>query len=296
MRGRHLTPIVEAGLSRGEALRRLRLSFSEAGIDNPGLDARLLTAAVLGLDDAVLVAHPAIPLDREQADRLSAYAVRRLQREPVARIIGHKEFWSIPFDVSEGTLIPRPDTETLVELVLAHIGDRTAPLKILDLGTGSGCILIALLSELPNATGLGIDCSADAVATAERNAARAGVGGRARFQFGDWAMGLTGPFDVIASNPPYIPTKIISTLEQDVQRHDPMKALDGGEDGLSAYRTILSQAPAILAHHGLTAFEIGQGQGDDLARIAIDSGFYEVERRRDLSGIERALSFRRNKA
>ncbi len=293
IRGRHLTPIAVAGLTRGEVLRRLRSSFIEAGIDNPGLDARLLTAAVLGLDDVALIAHPSVPLDGDQADRLNAYAIRRMKREPVARIVGQKEFWSIAFEVSDDTLIPRPDTEILVELVLSHVRDRAAPLRVLDLGTGSGCILIALMRELPNATGLGIDCSADAVATAARNAARAGIGDRIRFQTGHWAIGLNGPFDVIASNPPYIPTNIISTLEPDVQKYDPMKALDGGEDGLSAYRTILSQVPAILAQQGLTAFEIGQGQGDDLIRIASDWGFYEMERRRDLSGIERALAFRR---
>jgi release factor glutamine methyltransferase len=212
-----------------------------------------------------------------------------VDREPVSRILGRREFWSLDFHLSPATLDPRPDSETLIDEALAGIPDRKAPLSVLDLGTGTGCLLLALLSELPNAAGTGIDRSEEAVATATANARRLGFGQRARFAAGDWGAGLSERFDLVVSNPPYIPEAEIETLAPEVVRFDPLAALAGGPDGLDAYRTIVAQLSNLLKSNGKVIFEVGAGQAADVAALLVTAGFSGIGTRRDLAGVERAV-------
>ena len=198
--------------TRGEALARLRRAFAEAGLDTPGLDARILLAEALGIDASELALRPGEALGSVAAERLRADAARRLAREPVARILGRQEFWGLSFALSPETLVPRPDTETVVEAALAAVGGRDAAPRILDLGTGSGCLLVALLHELPKAWGVGLDRSPAALATARGNARRNGVADRSAFAASDWGAALDARFDLMVSNPPYIATKEIGGL------------------------------------------------------------------------------------
>jgi len=213
----------------------------------------------------------------------------RLAHHPVARLLDRREFWGLPFQLDPETLVPRPDTETLVAAALRWLGGRLGPLQILDLGTGSGCLLVALLHEWPDATGLGIDRSFGAARTARRNAERNGVGDRAVFAVGDWGVALGARFDLVVSNPPYIPTGDIGGLAPEVRVHDPVAALDGGADGLTAYRTILAQAGRLLRPGGTIVLEVGIGQADPVCRLAEAAALTTVEIARDLAGIERAL-------
>ena len=209
-----------------------------AGVDTPELDARLLAEHALGLTREQLLMNPDAPVAPEAAARLHALVERRAAREPVSRILGERAFWTLELALNPDTLDPRPDTETIVEAALDALPGRDAPLRILDLGTGTGCILLALLAERPNATGLGIDLSPQAVAAAAANAAPNGLAERARFQTGNWGDGLAERFDLVVSNPPYIPSGDIASLDPEVREHDPLRALDGGTDGLDAYRAI----------------------------------------------------------
>ncbi|HYI90713.1 MAG TPA: peptide chain release factor N(5)-glutamine methyltransferase, partial [Beijerinckiaceae bacterium] len=218
------------------------------------------------------------------------FARRRLAREPIGRILGRREFWSLPFALSPETLEPRPETETVVETALSLMPDRLADLRILDLGTGSGCLLVALLHELPRATGLGIDGSPGALATARANAMRNGVGGRAAFVASEWAGALNACFDLIVSNPPYIPAPDVAGLVPEVREHDPRAALDGGDDGLAAYRTIFSEAAAVLARPGTLVVEIGSGQEQPVRELADARDLRVVALARDLGGRPRALA------
>jgi release factor glutamine methyltransferase len=224
--------------------------------------------------------------------RLEAFITRRLSGEPVDRIIGRRGFWTLDLRVTSATLSPRPDTEAVVragrDIMLAR-HDKHAHLRILDLGTGTGAILLALLDEFHNATGLGIEISDEALLVARGNAGQTGLSSRAVFQQGDWTAGLTGPFDLIVSNPPYIPTHDIGDLDPEVRDHDPHLALDGGADGLACYRTLLPQIPALLAHGGVAVLEFGQSQGPAVLGIARACGLALVEFRNDLNGIERAV-------
>jgi release factor glutamine methyltransferase len=268
------------------ALRRAIAGKLAAVSDSAALDARMLVAHAMGISpDAVLFR------DEEEAGGAAALramnlAERRMRGEPVARIVGEKEFYGLIFGLSPATLVPRPDTETLVDAVL-DVVDRDAAVAILDLGTGSGAILLALLSQLPNAVGVGVDASADALATASDNAQRLGLEARAAFAVGDWAKGLTTEFAVVVSNPPYIAHDEIATLAVDVRDYDPHMALDGGGDGLDAYRAILSDLDRVLADGGAAFLEIGFGQAKDVAVLAAREGFATTFRR-DLTGIERA--------
>ena len=280
-----------AGATRAEALRLLRRAFAEAGLDTPGLDARILLGEALGVGAAALALHPDEPLGAAAAERLRAFAARRLAREPVARILGTQEFWGLPFRLSPETLVPRPDSETVVEAALAGIADRRARLRILDLGTGSGCLLIALLHELPNAWGLGLDRSPSALATARENARRNGVAGRAAFAASDWAAALAPleRFDLAVSNPPYVATATIPALAPEVRDHDPLKALDGGPDGLAAHRAILSAAPRLLTPTGRLVLEIGFDQETAIRTLAPPAGLTAHHVTPDLAGHPRAV-------
>ncbi|EAQ37584.1 modification methylase HemK [Nitrobacter sp. Nb-311A] len=281
-----------------ETIRRaLTARFEAAGIDSAALEARMLTGAVLGLDLTGLVAQGLRQLDEDDAARLDAFARRRLAGEPLARILGTKEFWGLPLKLSSDTLVPRADTETVVETALDILraeGRMQAALRIADLGTGSGAILLALLTELPAATGVGTDLSAAALDTAKTNAQDVGLATRAQFLVSDYGNGLSGPFDLIVSNPPYIRSADIATLAPEVRDHDPPLALDGGRDGLDAYRRIAPQALSLLADGGLLVLEIGQGQDSAVSRLMAAAGLTVMgSARTDLAGIGRAVVARR---
>jgi len=280
---------VTPGTTVEQARRRLAASFRNAGLDTPDLDARVLVGHALGLDHAALVAAAARPLG-DKAAEIAALEQRRLAGEPVARIIGAREFWGLLLAVTPAVLVPRPETETVVELALSFVDDRKRSLRIADLGTGSGAVLLALLSELPNATGIGTDLSPDALDVARRNAATLGLGERARFVVSDFATGLSGRFDLVVSNPPYVATSDIATLARDVRDHDPCLALDGGADGLAAYRAIAADARRLVGGH--LVVEIGAGQQPDVEFLLAEKGLAIAAVRHDLSGIARAVAAR----
>ncbi|HZC57820.1 MAG TPA: peptide chain release factor N(5)-glutamine methyltransferase [Xanthobacteraceae bacterium] len=266
-------------------------AFQAAGLDSPQLDARLLVGHALGLDRAALLASGARPLLADEANAIATLAHRRLAHEPVARIVGAKEFWSLDLRIDEATLVPRPETETVVEAALAAIdrhGSRTRVLRIADLGTGSGAILLALLSELNNAFGVGSDLNPRALSVARDNARRLGLR-RAAFVACDLAAALAGPFDLIVSNPPYIASSDIATLAPEVRLFDPRLALDGGADGLDFYRAIAAVAPARLAPGGAIVLELGAGQAEPVATIFAAAGLAPSVPRPDLSAMPRAL-------
>ncbi|MGN6309718.1 MAG: peptide chain release factor N(5)-glutamine methyltransferase [Xanthobacteraceae bacterium] len=278
------------------ARRNLTAHLQGAAIETPDLDARLMIGAVTRLDLTGLITKAEQRLTALDAARLKDLARRRIGGEPVARLLGHKEFWGLDFQLSPATLVPRPDTETVVETaldILRSDGDTTRALRIADLGTGSGAILLALLHELPNATGLGTDISLTALQTARANATRLGLADRATFLASNFAAAIATPCDLIVSNPPYIRTGDIQTLSTEVREHDPHRALDGGDDGLDAYRVILGQAANLLASGGTLVLEIGQHQSDDVTRLAHTASLVpHGPPRADLGGVPRALAFR----
>lgn len=282
------------GMTVAQVRRALADAFLDAGLDAPELDARLLTGHALGLNHSGLVAEGDRVLSDDEMRSLTTLAARRLRREPVARILGVKEFWGLPLVLGAATLVPRPETETVVETALAAIdltGSRDRALQIADLGTGSGALLLALLRELPNAVGVGTDMSFDALETAQRNAARLELAERARFIISDFGAALTEPFDLVVSNPPYIASSEITALPPEV-RSDPRRALDGGTDGLDCYRSIAGQASQLLKPDGVLVVELGMGQEDAVASIFRAAGLEPSPARPDLAGIPRALSAR----
>ena len=252
------------------------------------LDARLLVCAALGIDHVALVRDPDAALG-ERAAQVAAFAQRRLAREPVSRILGRREFWGLRLDVTPDVLDPRADSETLVEAALAALPDRAAPLRFLDLGTGSGALLCALLHEYPNASGVGTDLSPAGCAVAAANLATLGLAGRGEIVCGDWGAGLEERFDLVVSNPPYIESAAVATLALEVRAHDPRLSLDGGGDGLDCYRAILRQLPRLLAPGGRGVLEAGAGQAAAIAALAAAEGFDIVELRHDIGGTARAL-------
>jgi release factor glutamine methyltransferase len=286
--------IVEHKLTLGHTLASLRRRLAAAGIASPALDARLLVIAATGLSHEALIAAPERTLAGDEARRLDALAERRLAGEPLSRILAEREFYGRPFTIGPASLDPRPDTETLVERALGFAGTRTAPVEILDLGTGSGAILVTLLAELPVARGTGTDVCIAALDVARRNALRHGVAERARFVSADWCQGLEGRFDLIVANPPYIPSGDLDGLSREVRDHDPLRALDGGPDGLDAYRAIAAGAGPLLAPDGLLALEIGAGQHGPVAEVFAGHGWRPAPTsaaRRDLAGHIRVLAF-----
>ncbi len=276
------------------ARRALALQFKSAEIDSAELDARLLTGHVLGLDLTGMITAAQRRLTQDESARLEDFARRRLAGEPVARIVGEKEFWGLPLQLVPATLVPRPDTETVVELALELLragGSLDRPLRIADLGTGTGAILLALLSELPAATGTGTDISEAALQTATANAARAGLSERAAFIACDYASGLSGRFDLIVSNPPYIRSADIGSLAPEVRNHDPLAALDGGADGLDAYRALVPQAASLLAPGAALVVEAGAGQSGQIQALMVAAGLTPAAApKADLAGIPRAVA------
>ncbi len=270
-----------------DAAERLRA----AGVATPRLDAELLLAHALQTRRERLPIDAARSLTAAEATAFAALIARRARREPVSHLLGRREFWSLDFAVGPAVLDPRPDSETLVETVLRRIVDRAAALSLLDLGTGSGCLILALLHELPNATGLGRDRSGDAVAVAAGNAAALGLAGRCRFEAGDWGDGLAGRFDIIVANPPYLTRREIDETAPEVKDFEPHLALDGGIDGLDAYRRLAPEIARLLGAEGFAAVEIGQGQGDVVRALFAAAGLEARDRAADLGGIERCLVF-----
>lgn len=257
-----------------------------AGVaDNPRLEARLLLGHALGLSTADLIRDADRPIDPTAFDAL---VTQRADHVPLAYLTGHREFWSLDLAVSSATLIPRPDSETIVEAALREVAD---PRLILDLGTGSGCLLLAVLHERPEAFGVGIDRSAGALAIARGNAARCGLSDRAAFVQGDWAEAIEARFDLILSNPPYIPAPDIPGLMPEVALHEPMSALDGGPDGLDAYRRIIPSLPRLLSPAGRAVLEIGIGQSEAVSALAAEVGLSAMSHP-DLAGIPRAVVLR----
>jgi release factor glutamine methyltransferase len=287
--------LILTGLSAGGCVDALAAAFRAAGIANPRLDARVLVAHALGITSADLLARPERSVTADGLGMITGLAAERLARRPVSRILGSREFWGRRFAVSPATLDPRPETETLIaaalELIAAQApGDR--PVRILDLGTGTGAILLTLLAELPRATGLGVDICTGALAVAEANAAALGLADRARFQLSDWADAVTGSFDIVVANPPYIESAVIATLDPEVAHHDPRLALDGGADGLDAYRRMMRS----LTARGLAsavAVEVGAGQADAVAAIMTSAFGLPADRARrwlDLAGHGRIVA------
>ena len=288
-----MIPVFEAALSREAALRRATDAFAARGIAPARGDARFLALHALGLTPVDLAVRGGRPLGDGGAAALGAAVARRLAGEPVARIIGAWEFWGLPFALSPATLVPRPDTETVVRVALDELGARDRAWSILDLGTGSGCILVALLCELAQARGIGLDRSHEALVTARGNAAMNGVASRARFVRGDWCAALRGPFDLIVANPPYIASGTIADLAAEVRAHDPAAALDGGADGLRAYRAILrgiAERPGLLARDGRVVLEIGFDQADAVVGLARAEGLGKGVVTRDLPGHPRVVT------
>ena len=286
-----ITPAAVKGVTIAECRRAWAAEFRGRGIDSPELDARVLIGYALRLDHAALVARADQPLSAEQQSAIAALARRRLAHEPVARITGIKEFWSLPLRVTGATLVPRPETETLVNAALRALdnqGPRSRPWRIADIGTGSGAIALALLSELPNAFAVGTDISAAALAVARDNASRLGVN-RAAYVVCDMTSALSGPFDLIVSNPPYIATGDLDRLAPEVRMFDPRVALDGGADGLHWYRVLAATAAAILARQGALVVELGQNQAEPVAGLIAAAGLAPMAPQPDLNGVPRAL-------
>lgn len=278
-----------------DARRAWAAKFRAGGLDSPELDARLLVSHALSLDHAGLVAASARELTMDEETAITALARRRVGHEPIARIVGKKEFWGLELAVNAATLVPRPETETVVEAALAALdrqGSRERPLRIADLGTGSGAILLALLSELPNAFGVGTDTSPGALAIARDNARGLGLT-RAAFIACDMAAALHGQFDIIASNPPYVASKDIAALPPDVRLFDPGRALDGGPDGLDFYRAIAAAAPALLAADGVVVAELGAGQAESVTALFAAAGLAPSTPQPDLNAVARALVARK---
>jgi release factor glutamine methyltransferase len=264
-----------------------------AGIDSAALDARLLLGIVLGRDDAVLPHETLAGWTAEQGGAFDALMERRLAGEPISRIRGWREFWSLRVALSPDTLDPRPDSETIVAAALSWAGQRGGRMRLLDLGSGSGALLLACLSELPRASGIGIDISAGAVRTATANATRLGLGDRASFvegNFEDPDIGGHG-FDLVLCNPPYIPLAEINGLAREVTGFDPLLALDGGDDGLASWRRVMPRIADGLAPGGRAFVEIGAGQQAQVTAIAMAAGLQPVDDADDMAGIVRCLVF-----
>ena len=276
--------------------RRAARELRNHGLDSPDLDARLLVGHALGLDHAALAAQSRRPLAPAEAAAVTALVARRLAREPVARIIGNKEFWGLRLELNSETLLPRPESETVVEAALAALGSErggSQALRLADLGTGSGALLLALLCELPHACGIGTDLSQCALACARDNADALGLSARASFLACDYGAALTGPLDLIVSNPPYVARGDIAGLQAEVREFDPRRALDGGVEGLDGYRAIATDARRLLAPDGALVVELGCGQLGAVTSLFAAAGLAPAAAPHfDLAGLARALVLR----
>ncbi len=278
------------GAALGAASRRLEA----AGVDEARRDAQVLLGHVLDAGREILVGYPERPLTTDQATAFDDLVARRARREPVAHIVGEREFWSLAFRVTADTLVPRPASETVVAAALDTVADRSAPLTLLDLGTGGGCLLLTLLSELAGARGVGVDISPAALSVARVNADRLALSHRARFLCADWGGALTGRFDLIVANPPYV--ALDEALAPEIVDYEPGIALYGGADPLDAYRALAGDLRRLLAPGGSAALEIGQGQAATVAALLAREGLVEAARHTDIAGIERCLVLRHDGA
>ena len=284
---------VEHAITIDIARRNTAHAFRQHGLDSPELDARLIVGHALGLDHTGLVAQSNRALDAAETGAIATLAERRLKHEPVARILGTKEFWGLRLELNAETLVPRPETEAVVEAALAAIDrrfDRQQPLRLADLGTGSGALLLALLSELPNAHGVGTDVSPGAVTCARRNAIALGFEKRAAFVVCNYGTALSGPIELVVSNPPYVCQSTIASLAPEVRLFDPARALDGGSDGLDGYRAIASDLHRLLSPNGIVVVELGAGQCDAVRTLLATGGLMAMETKPDLAGVDRALT------
>jgi release factor glutamine methyltransferase len=271
-----------------EAFDLATARLSAAGVEQPRREARLLAAHLLGEPPGRL-----LDPDRQiEAGAFSALVARRAAREPMAYITGRQGFWSLDLTVSPDTLVPRADSETLIEAALAAFPDRPSVRRILDLGTGTGCLLLAALSEFGGAFGIGVDLSPGAAALAAGNARACGLADRCAFAAGDWAASLAGQFDLVLANPPYVASAELAGLMPEVGRHEPHRALNGGESGLEAYRVLMPALPGLLAPGGVAILELGLGQAGPVAALANEAGLALVSIRQDLGGIARAAILR----
>ena len=277
------------GATIGAALTHAAAVLALAGVDEPRRRGRRLLAAALGLSPVEVFAHPERELSTAEHGRIAAMLSRMGQREPLSRILGRREFWGLEFVLSADTLDPRPETETVIEAVLARRPDRRQAYRVLDLGTGSGCLLLGLLSEFPHARGVGVDLAPGAAATARLNAEALGLADRARFLAGNWGAALRGSFDIVVANPPYIASAVIPNLPPEVREHDPHRALDGGADGLAAYRSIAANLPRLLAPGGIFATEIGSDQADSVGAVLTCAGLMVETVLPDLAGLPRCV-------
>jgi release factor glutamine methyltransferase len=275
---------VTIAASLEDATRLLR----DAGLENARLDARVLLAHTLKLSNGTVL-DGAAELDAAMDAHYRAMLSRRRAREPLAYIVGHKEFWSLELDVGPGALVPRPETETIIEELVRLVPDRNTPLGLLDLGTGTGCLLLAALSEFPRARGTGIDASKDALVWARRNVAKLGLESRCALSVVDWRETPDGTYDAILANPPYIRTGDIAALAPEVSRYEPVPALDGGPDGLAAYRGIAARIAPLLKPNGVLLAEIGEGQGAQVESILAAAGIETARIAEDLAGIPRCV-------
>jgi release factor glutamine methyltransferase len=245
-----------------------RRALEAAGVDTPVIDARILLLAATGHPRAVLISEPHTPMSPEAVATFDSYVARRAAREPAAHIVGTRGFWTLDLKSDGRGLVPRPETEVIVDLVLKG-ENAEVPLRILDLGTGPGTILLALLAERPQWTGVGVDVSEDALSLARDNAELHGLKDRVQWLSGVWGQGITEAFDVIVSNPPYIASAVIDTLQPEVRDYDPRLALDGGVDGLEAYRAIIPDLPRLLKPNGLFVLEIGHDQSKSVPAMVM---------------------------
>jgi release factor glutamine methyltransferase len=273
----------------GSTLSKLAAALSEAGFDEARRRARRLLAVALGLTPEEVFARADRIVTEDKGLQIAALLKRALAHEPLSRIQGTRSFWGLDFVLSPDTLDPRPETETLVEAIVARLTDRDRTYRFLDLGTGTGCLLLALLSDYPQATGIGVDRAEGAVATARRNAERLGCADRVSFEIADWGAGLEGRFDIVVSNPPYIETGEIPRLPLEVRDFDPRLALDGGTDGLAVYRRIAGDLPRLLAPGGIFVCEIGMGQEMPVTQILAGHGLAVEAVVPDLAGIARCV-------
>jgi release factor glutamine methyltransferase len=270
-------------------IRTTRDKFAAVGIETAALDARVLIAHALGLTRLDLLTQKDHVLTEEDIEKIAPLIERRLVHESVARILNCREFWGLPFQMNEATLEPRPDSETLIEAALRI---TPTPSKILDLGTGTGCLLLALLHEWPEAIGLGIDIAPRAIEQAIKNAERLALNDRATFQQGNWFDGINERFDLIISNPPYIRKDEIPTLDDEVKNYDPLTALDGGKDGLTPYRLLIPQLKDFLMPQGHVLFEVGHTQGRDVEALLHEASFHGIRTHKDINGVGRVVEGR----
>lgn len=279
----------EPGETVGAFLCQAGQVLRAAAIESPRLEARLLLGHAMGATAEQLLRDPRAVVPEAAVARFGAALKARLEHVPMAHILGRQGFWTLDLAVSPATLIPRPDSEALVEAALETLPDAAAPWQVLDLGTGTGCLLLAVLSERPAAFGIGVDRAPAAAALAARNARETGLADRAAFLAGDWDAALEARFDLVLSNPPYIESAVISGLMPEVARHEPSLALDGGTDGLEAYRALVRALPRLLEPGGVAVLELGQGQRAAVESLAREAGLVPVGCRKDLGGVERAL-------